>query len=224
MIVEHISLLYTTFKRVDNNRFVQIANIVTNNNWCENITRSKAMKEQIPITVHAETSFADIEVLQHELEEFALENNRDFFPDIQIQISECKDLKQIDLFISICHKSNWSNEPLRLMRRNKFMTAILSSMRTVPIYPAGADKPLTVRRSTREEVEAAKEAVIADQEAVKVLKEFQELPAEQGLAPAVTTGYQSSLNMAQQRTSMDSRRSGDGRRPGAPAVGRRLVD
>jgi small-conductance mechanosensitive channel len=104
MIVEHISLLYTTFKRIDNNRAVQIPNIINNNNWCENISRSKAMKEQVNISVHSETSFADIEVLRAELEDFLEENKRDFHPDVEIQISECKDLKQIDLLIGVSHK------------------------------------------------------------------------------------------------------------------------
>jgi DNA segregation ATPase FtsK/SpoIIIE-like protein len=51
------------------------------------------------------------------------------------------------------------------------MTAILSCLRSVPIYPAGADKPLAIHRPTKEIVDAAREAVIADQEATKVLRE-----------------------------------------------------
>jgi hypothetical protein len=108
------------------------------------------------------------------------------------------------------------------MRRNKLMTAVLSSLRTVPIYPAGADKPLNIRRPTREEVDAAREAVIADREAVQVLRDTQELAVE--TAVAVSTGYQANLIVSDQRTSMDSRRSGEGRRPNAPAVGRRPVE
>jgi len=111
MVVEHISLLYTTFKRVDSNRMVQIPNIINNNNWCENISRSKAMKEQVSVSVHSETSFADIEVLRSELEEFLLapENKRDFLPDVDIRIEEVKDLKQIDLLVGVTHKVNILN-------------------------------------------------------------------------------------------------------------------
>ncbi|KAE9973225.1 hypothetical protein EG328_004508 [Venturia inaequalis] len=226
MIVEHISLLYTKFKRLDNNRSVQLANIVNNNNWVENISRSKAMKEQIPISVHAETSFADIEVLKMELSNFALDNKRDFYPEIEVQINECKDLKQIDLLISICHKSNWTNEPLRLMRRNKFMTAILSSIRSVPIYPAGADKPLTIRVTTSQEVDAAREAVAADREAADLLRQSAEDAAASAVsvvipAAAVATGYQPNLATVESRASIDSRQ---GRRPSQGPVGRRHVE
>jgi hypothetical protein len=51
------------------------------------------------------------------------------------------------------------------------MTAILSCLRSVPIFPVGAEKPLSINRPTRETVEAAREAVIADQEAAKILRE-----------------------------------------------------
>jgi hypothetical protein len=54
------------------------------------------------------------------------------------------------------------------------MTSILSCLRSVPIYPAGADKPLAIYRPTKEVVDAAREAVIADQEATKVLRETSE--------------------------------------------------
>jgi small-conductance mechanosensitive channel len=106
LIVEHISLLYTSFKRVDNNRVVQISNIINNNNWIENVTRSKAMKEQVSVVVHAETSFADIEVLRGEIEAFVLaaDNKRDFFPEVEIQIMEVKDLKSIELLVGVQHK------------------------------------------------------------------------------------------------------------------------
>lgn len=106
LIVEHISLLYTQFKRVDNNRVVQISNIKNNDNWIENVTRSKAMKEQVSVAIHAETSFADIEVLKAELQEFVLhpDNKRDFFPEVEIQIMEVKDLKVIELLVGVSHK------------------------------------------------------------------------------------------------------------------------
>jgi small-conductance mechanosensitive channel len=106
MIVEHISLLYSTFKRVDNGRAVQISNIINNNNWVDNVTRSKQMKEQIDISVNAETSFADIEVFKMELIAFlsADENKRDFYNDVEIQITQCKDLKQIDITVGVSHK------------------------------------------------------------------------------------------------------------------------
>ncbi|KIW04597.1 uncharacterized protein PV09_04345 [Verruconis gallopava] len=217
MIVEHISLLYSTFKRVDNSRMIQIPNIINNNNWIDNVTRSKQMKEQIDISVNAETSFADIEVFKMELATFLAldENKRDFHNDVELQITQCKDLKQIDMTIGVSHKSNWANEELRLTRRNKLMTAILSCLRCVPIYPVGSDKPLAIHRPTKEIVEAAREAVIADQEALKVLKETliesdQDESTEIGVSSSVNTlglNVQVAESRRHSRASMESRRS-----------------
>src|ERR1700753_4246101 len=49
LIVERISLLYTVFKRVQSGKTVQVPNIVLNGLWIDNITRSKAMREQISV-------------------------------------------------------------------------------------------------------------------------------------------------------------------------------
>ncbi len=57
MIVEHISLLYTVFRRIDTNRTVQIPNIVNNGEWVENISRSKAMREHFTLAINSGTSF-----------------------------------------------------------------------------------------------------------------------------------------------------------------------
>jgi hypothetical protein len=64
------------------------------------------MKEQIDITVNAETSFADIEVFKMELCSFlsADDNKRDFHNDVELQITQCKDLKQIDMTVVCCTK------------------------------------------------------------------------------------------------------------------------
>jgi hypothetical protein len=109
-------------------------------------------------------------------------------------------------------KSNWANEVLRQARRNKLMTAVLSTLRTVPIYPAGADKPLSILRPTAEVVEAAREGVAADKDAVQVLKEIAVEENEQG-GMGHSTGSDTIGPQGEQRLSIDSRRSFDPRRP-----------
>lgn len=105
LVVEHISLLYTVFRRVDTNRTVQIPNIVSNATWIENISRSKAMKEQIRMSINADTSFEDIELLRLELQTFlaAPENKRDFLPDLEIELLET-DMKEMKLRVEVSHK------------------------------------------------------------------------------------------------------------------------
>lgn len=106
LIVEHVSLLYTVFRRVDNNKTVQIPNIVSNTMWIENISRSKAMKEQISMTINSSTSFEDIEILRKELHAFLLapENKRDFFPTVELEILSVGDMKSLELRVEVQYK------------------------------------------------------------------------------------------------------------------------
>ena len=145
LIVERISLLYTMFRNVHDQRTVQVPNIVLNTNWIDNITRSKAMREQIVLTVDFGTSFGDIQLLKNELEYFVRdkENCRDFQPDIDIEVLGLGEMSKLELRVEIRHKSNWSNESIRATRRSKFMCALVSAIRKVPIYgPGGGDAGL----------------------------------------------------------------------------------
>ncbi|KAI1381090.1 Mechanosensitive ion channel-domain-containing protein [Hypoxylon crocopeplum] len=139
LVVEKISLLYTVFNRIDKMQVVQVPNIVLNNVWIENVTRSKAMKEMIDINVSYDTSFEDIELLRLEMEKFvrAPENARDFQPDITIGVAGVGDLDKLQLKIGIKHKSNWHNDAVRATRRSKFMCALTLALKRVPIYAPG---------------------------------------------------------------------------------------
>lgn len=139
LTVEHISLLFTVFKRINNGKLVQVPNIVLNGLWVENITRSKAMREQIQLFVNFDTTFEDVEALRQEMVSFvtATEHSRDFLPDIEIQVTGLSEMNKMELRIECCHKSNWSNETIRAQRRSKFMCALVAAIRKVPIYGPG---------------------------------------------------------------------------------------
>ncbi|KAM7220856.1 Mechanosensitive ion channel domain containing protein [Rhypophila decipiens] len=139
LVVEKISLLYTVFTRIDKMQVVQVPNIQLNNNWIENVTRSKAMKECIDVNVAFDTSFEDIELLRLEMEQFvrAPENSRDFQPDISISVGGVGDCDKLTLKLVIKHKSNWHNDAVRATRRSKFMCALTMALKRVPIHPPG---------------------------------------------------------------------------------------
>ncbi|XP_014557051.1 hypothetical protein COCVIDRAFT_26296 [Bipolaris victoriae FI3] len=145
LTVEHIQLLYTVFKRVSNGKTVQIPNIVLNGLWVENITRSKAMREQVSVFCDFATSFEDINLLKLEMLKFVREpaNAREFHPDIDIEVVSIAEMNKLELLVEIRHKSNWSNESLRAARRSKFMCALVVALRKVPINgPGGGDATL----------------------------------------------------------------------------------
>jgi hypothetical protein len=145
LTVEHIALLYTVFKRVTNGKTVQIPNIALNSLWVENITRSKAMREQVSVFCAFDTSFEDVNALKQEMSAFVRDpaNNRDFHPDIEIEVVSIAEMNKLELRVEILHKSNWSNETLRTARRSKFMCALVLALRKVPIAgPGGSDAAL----------------------------------------------------------------------------------
>lgn len=145
LVVEQISLLFTVFKRIDNMKMVQVPNIILNNLWIENITRSKAMKEQLDMFISFDTSLEDIELLRSEMEAFVRhpDNSRDFQSDIILEATGIGNMDKLQLKVEIRHKSNWHNETVRAARRSKFMCALVLALRKVPIYgPGGGGEPL----------------------------------------------------------------------------------
>ncbi|KAK6581371.1 hypothetical protein PZA11_006062 [Diplocarpon coronariae] len=139
LVVEQISLLYTIFKRIDTMKMVQVPNIVLNNLWVENVTRSKAMKEQLEMFISFDTTLEDIDLLRAEMEAFvrAPENSRDFQPDITLEATGIGNMDKLQLKVEIRHKSNWANESVRAARRSKFMCALVLALRKIPIYAPG---------------------------------------------------------------------------------------
>jgi small-conductance mechanosensitive channel len=141
-VVEHISLLYTVFRHVQGTgvgRLCQIPNIVLNTLWVENVSRSKAMTEQLAIDVAFGTSFDDLNILKNEMVTFVTDSNnsRDFQPTVDIDVIGTSDQSKMTIMVEVKHKSNWANETIRRARRSKFMCALVSALKVVPIYPPG---------------------------------------------------------------------------------------
>lgn len=122
----------------------QVPNIVLNNLWIDNLSRSKAMKELVEVNISYDTSFEDVELLRLEMEKFVRhpDNARDFQSDLVIGVGGVGDLDKLTLKIAIKHKSNWHNEAVRATRRSKFMCALALALKKVPIYaPGGGATP-----------------------------------------------------------------------------------
>ncbi|MCJ1310753.1 hypothetical protein MMC25_004419 [Agyrium rufum] len=139
LVVEHISLLFTVFKRLNTHKTTQVPNIVLNGIWIDNVSRSKAMREQLVIDVSFDTSIEDIQLLKNEMSKFVMdrENCRDFQSEVEVSVTNVGAMNQLELTIELKHKSNWSNEAVRASRRSKFMCALVLALRRIPIYAPG---------------------------------------------------------------------------------------
>ena len=140
LVVERISLLFTVFRKVKDHKTTQVPNIVLNSNWIDNVTRSKAMREQVFLFINVDTTLEDIQLLKNEMSAFVLDkdNSRDFQPDFDVELTGLAEMSKLELKVEIRHKSNWANEAVRASRRSKFMCALVLALRKVPIYGPGA--------------------------------------------------------------------------------------
>ncbi|KAL1885620.1 hypothetical protein Plec18167_001115 [Paecilomyces lecythidis] len=183
LIVERISLLFTVFRTIDDQRTTQCPNIVLNTLWVDNITRSNAMRERLTLTVDFGTSFADVQLLKKEIENFVRdkENYRDFQPDVDVELLGVGNMDKLELRVEIRHKSNWSNESIRATRRSKFMCALVVAVRKIPIYGPGGggaalgdpSNPSYSVSVSDEQAKAYREKAAQDKEAGRLIPKTQ---------------------------------------------------
>ncbi|KAJ5373264.1 Mechanosensitive ion channel MscS [Penicillium concentricum] len=142
-IVERISLLFTVFRNVTDARITQVPNNILNSLWVDNFTRAKAMHEQLIIPVAFDTTFAEVQLLRQEMENFVRDkdNCRDFQRDVDIELDGVGDMDKLQLRVDIRHKSNWSNETIRAARRSKFLCALVLAVRKIQVRGPGVEVP-----------------------------------------------------------------------------------
>lgn len=196
LVVEHISLLYTVFRKVESNKLTQVPNIVLNSLWVQNFSRSKQMTERLPIKVHFDTSLEDIQLLKQQIQNFVRDkdNSRDFLPDVDVEVTAVNEMDKMELTVEIKHKSNWANETIRAARRSKFMCALVLALRKVPIYAPGAggaalgsaDQPTYSVTVTDSEAAKARDAFAATKEGKRLAASKPTPPAESGGAAGDT--------------------------------------
>lgn len=185
LVVERISLLYTMFRRVQDHKRTQIANIVLNTLWVDNVSRSGAMREQIELFISFDTTFEDIELLRKEIQAFVLskENSRDYQPEVEIEVVDLAEMNKMKLKVDVRHKSNWSIESVRAARRSKFMCALVQALRKVPIYAPGGGGP-----SAGDKANPTYSVAISDSEARENKQKFDVDKDAKRMIPAANAG------------------------------------
>lgn len=166
--------------------------------WVENVSRSKAMKEQLEMYISFDTSIEDIELLRKEMESFVRhpDNSRDFQPDIILECTGIGEMNKLVLKVEIKHKSNWGNETVRAARRSKFMCALVMALRKIPIHaPGGGGLALgdpgnpsySVAISDKEAARAREEAALTKERA-RLVPTSKEDPKSAGKSTALDIG------------------------------------
>jgi hypothetical protein len=197
----------------------QVPNIVLNTMWIDNVSRSRAMKEQLEVFISFDTSIEDVELLRKEMESFVrhADNNRDFHPDIVLECTGIGNMDKLQLKVEIRHKSNWSNETVRASRRSKFMCALVLALRKVPIYnPGGGNTPLGDPGNPSYTVAVSDDLAQAGREKAAKTKEQKRLvpskpkdSGNDGISSGVDTGVLGSRGETKAADELNSRRPTD---------------
>lgn len=142
-IVKRQSLLYTVFRRLDNNSDLQISNEELFRKSIENYTRSDINKQRITMFIDFRTSFKDLDKLRTVLEAFVSDNSRDYVPgSLALAVTSLHELNKMELRVVFTHRNNWSDEKLRAMRSNKFYCNLVAACRQIPLFKPGALLPV----------------------------------------------------------------------------------
>lgn len=147
--VTSLSLLYSTFTRTDNGKLCQAPNSLLNTLWIGNVSRSGLQSDpQTLILGLPETSTEDIDELHRRVDQFALDNPKDYKPKPWFQVSGFTDLDRISITINITHRSNFADIPLWGYRRTKFLKFVAQCVQEIPLY-VPVERTTTRIRPTR---------------------------------------------------------------------------
>lgn len=120
--VKEISLLFTVFTRVGDSTSVQAPNSMLNTLWIDNLSRSGPQSFSIKLYLGLpETSLAQIEAFKACVNQFVLENPKDYFPNPFISCTDLPDLDRVCLYTSVTFTNNFSDGGVFSMRRNQLI-------------------------------------------------------------------------------------------------------
>ncbi|KAL7007996.1 hypothetical protein EMMF5_002645 [Cystobasidiomycetes sp. EMM_F5] len=107
-----------------------------------NHRRSGATSEVFTWDVDFGTTFEQIEALRQAMLDFLESERRDYVHKCDISVKDFAAQGMLTLSTAIPYKSNWSNNALKVTRRNKWICALKIAMASLNIYgPAGAGNP-----------------------------------------------------------------------------------
>ncbi|CAG8888124.1 unnamed protein product [Penicillium egyptiacum] len=130
--VKEITLLYTEFKKMQGH-VVQAPNSYLNTLFILNQRRSGGLSDPVPIVIKYGTTIKQMEALRQRLLEFVRSEKRDYQSNILTELREVTENLSVTLNVIFFYKSNWQNEGLRLLRRNKFICMLMIALQEIGI-------------------------------------------------------------------------------------------
>ncbi|KAI8596338.1 Mechanosensitive ion channel-domain-containing protein [Dissophora ornata] len=160
MYVREVGLNSTTFVTWDGKRMYYPNNLISQKP-IHNVRRSPNMTDKIVLNIDCYTPQSKILELRARMRDYLIKENKEFLPDLEIQIQEM-DLK---LKISMCieHKGNWQDSGRRWARRTAFNYALKEAVEEIGIKYSALPQRLEVYKRDFEEIEKSQNPNLGDQ-------------------------------------------------------------
>ncbi|KAF9433300.1 hypothetical protein BGZ76_009629 [Entomortierella beljakovae] len=130
MFVREVGLNSTMFITWDGKRMYYPNNILSQKP-IHNVRRSPNMSEKIVLNIDCYTHQNKIFELRSKMRDFLAKENKEFSPDLEIQIQEMDVKLKISMVIE--HKGNWQDASRRWSRRTKFNFALKEAVEEIGI-------------------------------------------------------------------------------------------
>ncbi|KAF9364200.1 hypothetical protein BGX34_002229 [Mortierella sp. NVP85] len=143
MYVREVGLNTTMFVTWDGKRMYYPNNILSQKS-IHNVRRSPNMSEKIVLNIDCYTPQSKILELRARMRDFLARENKEFSPDMEIQIQEMDVKLKISMVIE--HKGNWQDSGLRWARRTKFNFALKEAVEDLGIKYYALPQRLEITR------------------------------------------------------------------------------
>ncbi|KAF9114693.1 hypothetical protein BGX27_010085 [Mortierella sp. AM989] len=150
MFVREVGLNSTMFVTWDGKRMYYPNNILSQKP-IHNVRRSPNMSEKIVLNIDCYTSQAKILELRARMRDFLAKENKEFLPDLEIQIQEMDVKLKISMVIE--HKGNWQDTARRWTRRTKFNFALKEAVEEIGIKYYALPQRLEISRKHLEDLD-----------------------------------------------------------------------
>ncbi|PWN32458.1 uncharacterized protein FA14DRAFT_114636, partial [Meira miltonrushii] len=135
--VQEVQLMSTVLKTTTTNKHVQVSNYLLSSKPLVNLRRSGPIEEPFMLSVGYDTPLESIEALRQDMCSWLATQGRDFRPGFDIALEGLDDQAQLKLVLAIRYKSNWQDPPLRMQRRNRWVSALKQLLKKNEIYGPG---------------------------------------------------------------------------------------
>ncbi|KAF5093683.1 hypothetical protein D0Z00_003919 [Geotrichum galactomycetum] len=120
--VKEISLLFTVFTRVGDSTVVQAPNSMLNTLWIDNLSRSGPQTFSIKLYLGLpDTSLSQIQAFKERVNQFVLDNPKDYFANPFISCTDLPDLDRVCLYMAVTFTNNFSDGGVFSTRRNQLI-------------------------------------------------------------------------------------------------------